>query len=281
MSTLDLVNAIKSKDAIAIETAFRTVMAEKISTRLDDMRQDVAQRMFAEQEEITEEGKKPSLGVLAAKHFEHTINATHGHNFDLSDKQMASHAKKAHAVKSEIEKHHGAEAAKDTHEHSHMAADHEEGNIGGDTGFHHEFAKKHLGGVNSPEHKKYKAQIDKQDLKMHGDTGVSTHHEAVVKEETISEEADEAHAFAKSMVAKHKGMKHEYDKENDVHVLHGHKRGDEVTNYIEIKHAGPGKVHYYHQSDGHYEVHKKDMSHEDAHKQITKAWKHGDVEDSK
>ena len=105
--------------------------------------------------------------------------------------------------------------------------------------------------------------------------------ETVVEEETISEGADEAHAFAKSMVAKHKGMKHEYDKENDVHVLHGHKRGDEVTNYIEIKHAGPGKVHYYHQSGGHYEVHKKDMSHEDAHKQITKAWKHGDVEDSK
>ena len=42
---------------------------------------------------------------------------------------------------------------------------------------HHEFAKKHLGGVNSPEHKKYKAQIDKQDLKMHGDTGVTTHHQ--------------------------------------------------------------------------------------------------------
>ena len=112
-----------------------------------------------------------------AKHFEHTINANYGHNFDLSDKQMASHAKKAHDVKTQIEHHHGAEAAKDTHEHSHMAADHEEGTTGGDTGFHHEFAKKHLGGVNSEDHKKYKAQIDKQDLKMHGDTGVTSHHE--------------------------------------------------------------------------------------------------------
>lgn len=176
-NTLNLVSAIINKDATEIESSFNAAMAEKISSRLDDMHTAVAQSMFAETEEITEEGKKPSLGALAAKHFEHTINANHGHNFDLSDKQMAAHAKKAHAVKSEIEKHHGAEAAKDTHEHSHMAADHEEGTTGGDTGFHHEFVKKHLGGVNSPEHKKYKAQIDKQDLKMHGDTGVTTHHE--------------------------------------------------------------------------------------------------------
>jgi len=176
-NTLNLVSAIINKDATDIETSFNAAMAEKIATRLDDMRADVAQTMFAETEEISEEGKKPSLGVLAAKHFEHTINANYGHNFDLSDKQMATHAKKAHDVKTQIEHHHGAEAAKDTHEHSHMAADSEEGTTGGDTGFHHEFAKKHLGGVNSPEHKKYKAQIDKQDLKMHGDTGVTTHHE--------------------------------------------------------------------------------------------------------
>jgi len=177
MSTLDLVTAIINKDATGIETAFNTAMAEKISTRLDDMRTDVAQTMFASEEVVSEEVGKPSLGMLAAKHFEHTINANHGHNFDLSDKQMASHAKKAHAVKADIEKHHGAEAAKDTHEHSEMAADHEEGTIGGHTNFHHDFAKKHLGGVGSQEHQKYKAQIDKQDLKMHGDTGVTTHHE--------------------------------------------------------------------------------------------------------
>lgn len=46
----NLVNAIKSKDAIGIETAFQAAMAEKISARLDDMRQDVAQRMFKTQE---------------------------------------------------------------------------------------------------------------------------------------------------------------------------------------------------------------------------------------
>ena len=46
----NLVNAIKSKDAIGIETAFQAAMAENISARLDDMRQDVAQRMFKTQE---------------------------------------------------------------------------------------------------------------------------------------------------------------------------------------------------------------------------------------
>ena len=174
----NLIDAIADGNALETESSFNAAIAEKIAGRLDTMRQDVAQNMFQSQEVVTEaNGGKPSLGVLAAKHFEHTINANHGGDFDLSDKQMATHAKKAHEVKAEIEKHHGAEAAKDTHEHSHMAADHEQGSIGGGSNFHHEFAKKHLGGVDSAEHKKYKTQIDKQDLKMHGDTGVTSHHE--------------------------------------------------------------------------------------------------------
>jgi hypothetical protein len=173
----NLIDAIATGDTIGTESSFNAAIAEKIAGRLETMRTSIAQNMFKSDMVSEATDKKPSLGTLAAKHFEHTITANHGHNFDLSDKQMAAHAKKAHEVKSEIEKHHGAEAAKDTHEHSHMAADHEEGTAGGDTGFHHEFAKKHLGGVNSPEHQKYKAQIDKQDLKMHGDTGVTTHHE--------------------------------------------------------------------------------------------------------
>jgi len=173
----DLIDAIATGDTIGTESSFNAAIAEKIAGRLETMRTSIAQNMFKSDMVSEATDKKPSLGVLAAKHFEHTINANHGHNFDLSDKQMAAHAKKAHDVKSQIEQHHGAEAAKDVHEHSHMAADHEEGTTGGDTGFHHEFAKKHLGGVDSPEHKKYKSQIDKQDLKMHGDTGVTSHHE--------------------------------------------------------------------------------------------------------
>ena len=46
MSTKDLVNAIIIGDALEIENAFQSTMAEKISARLDDYRQEVAQNMF-------------------------------------------------------------------------------------------------------------------------------------------------------------------------------------------------------------------------------------------
>lgn len=52
MSTKDLVNAIIVGDAVEIETAFNATMAEKISSRLDDYRQEVAQNMFKVQEEV-------------------------------------------------------------------------------------------------------------------------------------------------------------------------------------------------------------------------------------
>ncbi len=48
MSTLDLVSAIINKDATGIEAAFNDAMAERISVRLDDMRDGVAQSMFKE-----------------------------------------------------------------------------------------------------------------------------------------------------------------------------------------------------------------------------------------
>ena len=55
MSTLDLVSAIINKDATGIEAAFNDAMAEKISTRLDDMRSNVAQSMFNQEEPETTE----------------------------------------------------------------------------------------------------------------------------------------------------------------------------------------------------------------------------------
>jgi hypothetical protein len=51
----NLVQAIKAGDALETENAFANAMAEKLSTRLDTMRQDVAQGMFAQQEEVVEE----------------------------------------------------------------------------------------------------------------------------------------------------------------------------------------------------------------------------------
>jgi len=54
----NLVQAIKAGDALETENAFTDAMAEKLSTRLDGMRQSVAQSMFAqpaEQETTAEE----------------------------------------------------------------------------------------------------------------------------------------------------------------------------------------------------------------------------------
>lgn len=54
----ELISAIASGDSIAIEQAFNTEIAERISNRLDDMRVEVAQNMFkesVEEVELTEE----------------------------------------------------------------------------------------------------------------------------------------------------------------------------------------------------------------------------------
>ena len=45
-ATKSLIDAIASKDATAIEGAFNVAMAEKISGKLETMRQEVAQNMF-------------------------------------------------------------------------------------------------------------------------------------------------------------------------------------------------------------------------------------------
>jgi hypothetical protein len=42
----ELVNAMMAKDATRTENAFQAAMAEKISAKLDDMRQNMAQSMF-------------------------------------------------------------------------------------------------------------------------------------------------------------------------------------------------------------------------------------------
>jgi hypothetical protein len=42
----DLIDAIASGDSLAIDAAFNSEMASRISERLDDMRIDVAQNMF-------------------------------------------------------------------------------------------------------------------------------------------------------------------------------------------------------------------------------------------
>lgn len=50
-TTLELINAIAEGDAVGTESAFNAAMAEKISAKLDDLRVNVAHRMFNVQEE--------------------------------------------------------------------------------------------------------------------------------------------------------------------------------------------------------------------------------------
>lgn len=45
-NTRDLIDAISTGDSVGIESAFNTAMAEKITVKLDAMRQEVAQNMF-------------------------------------------------------------------------------------------------------------------------------------------------------------------------------------------------------------------------------------------
>ena len=55
-TTLELINAIASGNAVDTENAFNAAMAEKISSKLDDLRVNVAHNMFnavAPQEEPT------------------------------------------------------------------------------------------------------------------------------------------------------------------------------------------------------------------------------------
>ena len=54
-TTMQLVNAIKTGDAVATEQAFAAAMAEKLSAKIDDMRQTVAANMFTQPEAVVEE----------------------------------------------------------------------------------------------------------------------------------------------------------------------------------------------------------------------------------
>jgi hypothetical protein len=59
-TVIDLVNAIKSGDAVATEQAFAAAMADKLSPRIDDMRQSVAANMFASQAPVEQPTEQPA-----------------------------------------------------------------------------------------------------------------------------------------------------------------------------------------------------------------------------
>ena len=54
-SVIRLVDAIKSGDAVETEQAFQDAIAEKLASKIEDMRMNIAQNMFAAQEEVVAE----------------------------------------------------------------------------------------------------------------------------------------------------------------------------------------------------------------------------------
>ena len=59
MSVRDLIDAIAAGDSQVIQQQFEAEMASRISARLDNMRQEVAQNMFREEvEEVDESCEK-------------------------------------------------------------------------------------------------------------------------------------------------------------------------------------------------------------------------------
>ena len=64
----DLINAIVEGDATSIDAAFNAEMANRVSSKLEDMRVRVAQNMFkAEQVEVAEEAEVENTADIAAE----------------------------------------------------------------------------------------------------------------------------------------------------------------------------------------------------------------------
>ena len=76
-SVKNLINAISVGSAINTEEAFNSAMAEKISVKLDAMRQDVAANMFATEEVISEE--ETGMTNKHAKQAAKEISKAHKH----------------------------------------------------------------------------------------------------------------------------------------------------------------------------------------------------------
>ena len=98
MSSHNLVNAIVAGDAIEIENAFNSAMTEKISARLDDYRQEIAQSMFTKESiEIDERVNKNSV-ELAKEEFAEILASEEFAKLDeLSKTTLGSYVKKQQA----------------------------------------------------------------------------------------------------------------------------------------------------------------------------------------
>jgi hypothetical protein len=85
----NLINAIATGDALETEQAFGAAMAEKLSVKLDDMRQSVAQNMF-KQEVVSEETIVESADDAASK-FTKEVLKKHKHLTSYEDPDHKGH----------------------------------------------------------------------------------------------------------------------------------------------------------------------------------------------
>ena len=105
MSTRDLINAIAAGDAIEIENAFNSVMAEKVSARIDDMRIDVAQNLFAEEVEEIEEEVELNLEDYSLEEIEEFMMSEDFEQLDeISKDTLKSYIKKTQKKSNDLAK---------------------------------------------------------------------------------------------------------------------------------------------------------------------------------
>ena len=101
----NLVHAIQAGDALETENAFTDAMAEKLSTRLDGMRQSVAQSMFTQEEDVVQEEYEQideiSTKTLAsAAHSASDPDSEYSYGKSHDPQKFADHAKKTKDAKS-------------------------------------------------------------------------------------------------------------------------------------------------------------------------------------
>ena len=92
----NLINAIAEGDSIAIESAFNQEMATRISDRLDDMRIEVAQSMFATEEVDLDEEELDELSKATTQSYLDKATKDHSKSMGAYDKAKTSNTREKH-----------------------------------------------------------------------------------------------------------------------------------------------------------------------------------------
>ncbi len=168
MNARQLIDAIDSGKTLEIEAAFEGIMADKVATKLDAFRQEVAKNMFASQvaeakdkeeddeDEKEEKEEDENLSEAASTSLAHHAVKMAAHHVDRDTDEDPHAQKKIEALHKKIEASHGKEVAHAIRKNAESESQH---NVGShaqpNDSTHHDFVKKHLGGAGSAEHKAY------------------------------------------------------------------------------------------------------------------------------